>query len=308
MSHRLAMTLLVRDERDIIAHNIRYHAAQGVDFFMVTDNGSVDGTRELLSALAQDFPMEIIDEPSHTIDQDLWVSHMAERLRARGNEDWVIHNDADEFWVPANGNLKDALARDLAPYESDPHPTAILICPRHNFLPSLQDIELDNYAFYDNRWKVAQPLGFHEAAPDPDQEMRFSNALRALPGKVMCKVDGMGFISHGNHKVDHDGGERRESQNIEVFHYPARSYDQFQVKVRNYGESLKANTRLDREVAWHLRRWYSLYERGELYDEYLNFVLDEQSVRDLQAQGVIVEDARLKAFFAGYQDGVNASK
>ena len=305
MSIRLAMTILVRDERDIIEYNIRYHAAQGVDFFMVTDNGSVDGTRELLTSLAQEFPMEIIDEPSHTIDQDYWVTRMGERLRDRGIEDWVIHNDADEFWVPSSGNLKESLLRDLESFEANDTPTAILVCPRHNFLPGLRDVESDNYVFYNNRWKVVEPLGFHEAAPDPDQEMRFSNALRAIPGKVMCKVQGMGFVGLGNHNVDHDGGERRESRHIEVFHYPARSYDQFQVKVRNYGESLKANKRLDREMSWHLRRWYALYERGELYEEYLNFVLDDQTVDMLKSQGTIVEDIRLSSFFNSLQDGMN---
>ena len=306
MSVRLAMTLLVRDECDIIEHNIRYHAAQGVDFFMVTDNGSVDGTRELLSDLSAEFPMEIIDQPSHTIDQDLWVTHMAERLRERASEDWVIHNDADEFWVPANGNLKESLNRDLDMLSVSARSIAILLCPRHNFLPSLHDIKSDDYQFYCNRFKVAQPLGVHEAAPDPDQEMRFSNALRALPSKVMCKVDGMGFISLGNHTVDHAGGESGESRHIEIFHFPARRYDQFQVKVRNYGESLKANTRLDREISWHLRRWYSLYERGELYDEYLNFVLDEKRIDELKSEGVIVEDTRLWSFFNSRAGVVNA--
>ena len=45
---RLAMTLLVRDEADIIEANLRYHRAQGVDFFVVGDNGSEDGTLEIL--------------------------------------------------------------------------------------------------------------------------------------------------------------------------------------------------------------------------------------------------------------------
>ena len=45
---RLAMTLLVRDEADIIEANLRYHRAQGVDIFVVGDNGSTDGTVEIL--------------------------------------------------------------------------------------------------------------------------------------------------------------------------------------------------------------------------------------------------------------------
>ena len=41
---KVVMALKVRDEEDVIEHNLRYHRAQGVDFFIVTDNGSVDRT------------------------------------------------------------------------------------------------------------------------------------------------------------------------------------------------------------------------------------------------------------------------
>ena len=46
---RLVMTLKVRDEEDVLEANLRYHLAQGIDFFIVTDNGSVDRTPEILS-------------------------------------------------------------------------------------------------------------------------------------------------------------------------------------------------------------------------------------------------------------------
>ena len=48
---KLAMTLIVRNEADIIEDNLRYHRAQGVDFFIVLDNGSTDGTLEILESL-----------------------------------------------------------------------------------------------------------------------------------------------------------------------------------------------------------------------------------------------------------------
>ena len=44
---QLIMTLLVRDEEDIIRENIEYHLAQGVDFTIATDNLSVDSATEI---------------------------------------------------------------------------------------------------------------------------------------------------------------------------------------------------------------------------------------------------------------------
>ena len=41
---KLVMTLLVRDEQDIVRENLDFHLAQGVDQVIVTDNGSEDAT------------------------------------------------------------------------------------------------------------------------------------------------------------------------------------------------------------------------------------------------------------------------
>jgi hypothetical protein len=41
---KLVLTLLVRDEEDVIATNIAYHLSRGVDHIIVSDNCSLDGT------------------------------------------------------------------------------------------------------------------------------------------------------------------------------------------------------------------------------------------------------------------------
>ncbi|MDH5545024.1 MAG: glycosyltransferase family 2 protein [Gammaproteobacteria bacterium] len=48
LGNKLVMTLLVKDEIDIVKRTIDHHYASGVDFIVATDNESTDGTYELL--------------------------------------------------------------------------------------------------------------------------------------------------------------------------------------------------------------------------------------------------------------------
>ena len=52
---------LLRNEADIIETNLRHHFASVIDEAIVIDNGSTDGTIELVSGLAEDLPVRIPD-------------------------------------------------------------------------------------------------------------------------------------------------------------------------------------------------------------------------------------------------------
>src|SRR5206468_4992274 len=60
---RLVVTLMVRDEVDIIAAMIEHHLAQGADLIIATDNGSVDGTTDVLQRYADQGVLELHHDP-----------------------------------------------------------------------------------------------------------------------------------------------------------------------------------------------------------------------------------------------------
>jgi len=288
---RVAMSILVRDEADIIAENIRYHAACGVEQFIVTDNGSVDGTREILAQLQQDFSLEIIDEPSHTIDQDLWVTRMAQQLKLNSDCDWVIHNDADEFWVPENGSIPEAI-RSAQDAQCN---VGVLSCKRSNMLTDKQHIEAPGYKFYHNCYATIKTI------PLLDGEQRWSGedsncVARLVMDKVLTKIDGLGGIEYGNHGAEHTMPIGNCST-IKILHYPVRTYQQFERKVVNYGESLAQNARFTGNSSLHLRYWYERYLEGRLKDDYDSVTFDKARLQALLRNGHVVRDTRVQSFF-----------
>jgi glycosyltransferase involved in cell wall biosynthesis len=106
---RIVMTLLVRDEADVIGSLLPFHFANGVDFVIATDNGSTDGTTGILEAHERDGRLFLIREAGD-LSQEEQVTRMARMAAADFSADWVINSDADEFWFPAEGTLKDLLS------------------------------------------------------------------------------------------------------------------------------------------------------------------------------------------------------
>ena len=53
--------------------------------------------------------LECIEERSQDYCQADWVHRMAILARKKYNADWIINADADEFWFPKGGNIKECL-------------------------------------------------------------------------------------------------------------------------------------------------------------------------------------------------------
>ena len=103
---KVVMTLLVRDEVDIISSIVRYHLAMGVDFIIATDNGSQDGTSEILKTFEKSGRVAYRYQAPSDFSQHAWVTDMARQAYIEYHADWVINGDADEFSSPGGARLK----------------------------------------------------------------------------------------------------------------------------------------------------------------------------------------------------------
>jgi Glycosyl transferase family 2 len=107
---RVVLTLLVRDEADVIEANLRHHLGLGVDHVVVTDHRSTDGTTDVLRRFERAGRATVLWEESEELRQSDWVTRMARLAATDHGADWVINGDADEFWWPRDGTLHDTLA------------------------------------------------------------------------------------------------------------------------------------------------------------------------------------------------------
>ena len=103
---KLVMTLLVRDEEDIVDAQIAFHLGAGVDFVVATDNRSQDGTTDILERYAREGHLHLIREPGEDLRQTEWVTRMARLAATDFGADWVLNTDADEFWWPRGGDFR----------------------------------------------------------------------------------------------------------------------------------------------------------------------------------------------------------
>ena len=106
---KLVMTLLVRDEADVIDAHLAFHLHAGADLVIAMDHRSHDGTTEILRAYEREGYVVVIPQDAERVHQSEWVTTMARLAASEHGADWVINSDADEFWWPCASSLKEAL-------------------------------------------------------------------------------------------------------------------------------------------------------------------------------------------------------
>ena len=242
-SVKLTMTLLVRNEADILEDNIRFHHAIGVDSFIVMDNLSEDDTPAILARLAREFDIELLRQKEDDYNQWQWVTEMARRAARDHGADWVINNDADEFWLPEAGDLKQLLA-------SLPDSTSSLRVMRHNAVVGCAG---------------GAPLEGHSHPRHSDIfEVRSRNQLgHLLPGKVLHRASEVVTVAQGNHGVsDLPGQEEAAGARLRILHFPYRSLINYKAKIRLGGAAYGRNTDLPTGVGATWRDHYRGLDTG----------------------------------------------
>ena len=94
----------VKNEIDVIEAFVR-HTLAFADRLIVLDNGSTDGTRDVLRALSgEGLPLDLVEDPSLGYYQARRMNYLLrEHALGRYGADWILPLDADEFVAVSEG-------------------------------------------------------------------------------------------------------------------------------------------------------------------------------------------------------------
>jgi hypothetical protein len=266
---KLVMTLLARDEADIVDAQIAFHLEAGVDFVIATDNRSEDATTEILESYARESHLHLIREPGDDLRQSEWVTRMARLAATEFSADWVLNADADEFWWPHGTRLKDVLAA------VPPHYGVVRGAWR-NFVPRPDGPE----PFSERMTVRLCTPSFH-----PHPLSTHSKSVHRGSPEVR--------VGRGNHEAFAPGlVPLRGWYPFEILHFPVRSYEQCLRKYVTQFVALERNR--DKGIPGHMADAYAAWREGGLDRFYAPLVVDDERLAHGLEEGALAVDTRLR--------------
>jgi len=275
---KLVMTLLARDEADIVDAQIAFHLHAGVDLVIATDNRSEDGTTEILERYEREDVLQLIREPGDDLRQSEWVTRMARLAATEHGADWVLNADADEFWWPPGSGLKDVLA-------AVPERYGVVRAAWRNFVPRPMDAD-----FFAERMTVrlcTPAFHHHPLSTHWKSAHRGAHDVR---------------IGRGNHEAFGEGLlPLRGWYPFEILHFPVRSLEQCVRKYVTQFVALERNA--EKGIPNHMADAYEAWRAGRLEAFYAPLVVgDDELERGLES-GRFAHDVRLRDVLRGLDFG-----
>ena len=265
---KVVLALVVRDEADIIDAYLAYHLNAGVDLILAVDHDSSDGTTEILERYARDGVARVFREVERVIQQGGWMTHLVHLAATEEAADWVLLGDADEFWWPRSGSLKDVFA-------AVPDRYGVLSAPSRTFLP-----RPDDGRFFAERMTVR--LAGDAPINDP------AGPFRPV-SKLAVRAHSAVIVQQGNHAIEGVPLAAFEAWHpIEIFHLPLRSSEQAAAKYSKTAAAWPTNPRGDLARARLMSaeaRPFALYER---------VLVDDDALASGLEHGLLARDTRLR--------------
>ena len=202
---------------------------------------------------------------------------MARKAAIHHAADWIINNDADEFWWPMHGNIKESLAMAQDSLDG-------LYIQRFNYPPVLESCSnsyLERMIYID---------------------LLSTNSLgNPLPPKLCHKSCVDVIVSQGNHDAQGSTINRKGVSSVmQILHFPMRSLSQFSTKISMGGRAYELSPGIPSSLGGTWRQLYELFKQGGLPRYYHSQCLQVGNGKLLcQDSDRFKRDTRLRDFILG---------
>jgi hypothetical protein len=247
---------VVRNEADLIRINALHHLSVGFDRLLIIDNGSSDGTDEILRELARDERVQWTSVAGAFRHSEMTTT-LAHEAFFEG-ADWVIPIDADEFWHAPGGDLRGVLTTTSA---------GALQVQVVNFIQRREQTQRSSDALLSMTRRTPQPIGPLKRIAELVEARQIAFVEHLYAPKWISRASPALQISEGNHTVSGVRGPLDGTTEIVCLHAPLRARSVLEGKaddgrpIEELPEFLK--------LRWHVRRWRELAEQGELEREWI---------------------------------------
>ena len=270
---------VVRDEADIIGTTIRYHLALGLDRILVIDNGSSDGTDEVLQELAKDQRVQWTREEGPCCQAEM-TTQLAREACAAGAS-WIVPFDADEFWYAPCRQFRQVLENSSA---------GALRAQVIHYIQSREQLESTPECLLTMTRRAPRMIG------PPDQCYALVESRQIAQIEVMYSPKWVSrasrdlIIEQGNHWASNFPGEAETTADLVCMHAPLRS----RAVLRRKSEHCAGLQ------GWHIDRLRRLRETGQLDVDWAANSYKEDSLELQATRRPVVFDPALRDLVAPF--------
>ena len=253
---RIVGILLVRDAVDLVRVNVLHHLSLGCAQIVALDNGSTDGTAEVLDRLASRVPLAWRSDTG-PFEQARLMTDLARSAVAAGAE-WILPIDVDEFWT-ASRPLRDVLA------DAQAIGAGAVMAERTNFIQRRAQRRSTPRGLLSMDRRVAETVAGQESA-----RRALEGALSVFecrPGsKILPRAAPELTLARGGHDAGGLAGPLLPAPELHVLHAAIRSREAMAAR-REHGARVEEVGTPELEV-WHARRWARELRDGRLEAEW----------------------------------------
>jgi hypothetical protein len=249
---------IVRNAVDLAPLTALHHVLIGAETVWVIDNGSSDGTYEVLRDLAAKVPGLRVDRDNGPFDQARMATDMANALLREGHR-LIVPFDSDECWDLSIPRLARFMARSQV--NAVTGNVVNYVQARSVRAPTSTSWRLANR-------RVEQPMDPGDLRGSLKEERHSFVQLIFPPKMLAAPPTGTSVgIRKGAHAFDYECRTAMPWRRVACLHLPLRAASELEKRVRDYKDR-HAPFRPDPAFGWRLNHWSEMLASGNIEREW----------------------------------------